>query len=118
MARQHVFYINKKGFLPAFQDAFFNVFTLENYKKAFKASRLVPLNAVEVLERLKVRLRTPPEPPALETPWQSKTPSNTLEFTLQSKLVHASFSKSPTTTQSGFAQLIKGAELMLYREAL
>ena len=31
LARQRVFHINKEAFLPAFKDAFFNVFTIENY---------------------------------------------------------------------------------------
>ncbi|KAF1933803.1 uncharacterized protein M421DRAFT_388043, partial [Didymella exigua CBS 183.55] len=31
LARQRVFYINKEGFLPAFKDVFFNVFTEQNY---------------------------------------------------------------------------------------
>ena len=114
LARRRVFYINKEGFLPAFKDAFFNVFTEDNCRKAFKASGLVPTDAQVVLNRLEVRLRTPPAPPALQTPWQSKTPSNTHEFGSQSRLVSASFTRSPTTAQNGFTQLIKGAELMLY----
>jgi hypothetical protein len=41
-----------------------------------------------------------------------------LEFTSQSKLVRDSFGISPTATQTRFAQLIKGAELMLHPIAL
>ena len=118
LARRRVFHINKEGFLPAFKDAFFDVFTEENCRKAFEASGLVPTNAEVVLDRLEVRLRTPPGPPPPETPWQSKTPSNTHEFGSQSKLVSASFIKSPTAAQNGFAQLVKGAELMLHQNAL
>jgi hypothetical protein len=118
LARQRVFHINKEGFLPAFKDAFFNVFTIENCRKAFKASGLVPVNAQVVLDRLKVRLRTPLAPLLLETPWQSKTPSNTHEFGSQSKLVRGSFTRSPVTAQTGFSQLVKGAELMLHQNAL
>jgi hypothetical protein len=80
LARRRVFHINKEGFLPAFKDAFFDVFTIENCRKAFKASGLVPLNPAEVLDRLEVQLCTPPQPSTLETPWQLKTPSNVLEF--------------------------------------
>ena len=58
LARQRVFHINKEGFLPAFKDAFFDVFTEENCRKAFQASGLVPINAQVVLDRLEVRLRT------------------------------------------------------------
>ena len=92
--------------------------TEENCRKAFKASGLVPINAQVVLDRLEVRLRTPPEPLLPETPWQSKTPSNTHEFGSQSKLVRDSFTRSPVTAQAGFSQLIKGGELMLHQNAL
>ena len=122
LARRRVFHINKEGFLPAFKDAIFDVFTEGNCRKAFEASGLVPLNAQVVLERLEVRLRTPavtpPGSPQLETPWESKTPSNTHELRSQSKLVSASFTRSPLTAQRGFTQLIKGAELMLHKNAL
>lgn len=118
LARRRVFHINKEGFLPAFKDAFFDVFTKENCQKAFEASGLVPINAQVVLDRLEVRLRTPPEPLLPETPWQSKTPSNTHEFGSQSKLVRDAFTRSPVTAQAGFSQLIKGGELMLHHNAL
>ena len=94
------------------------MFTEENCCKAFKASGIVPINAQVVLDRLEVRLRTPPAPPPQETPWQSKTPSNTHEFGSQSKLVRDSFTRSPVTAQAGFSQLIKGGELMLHQNAL
>jgi hypothetical protein len=68
LARRCVFHINKEGFLPTFKDAFFDVFTEENCRKAFKASGIVPINAQIVLDRLEVRLRTPPAPLLLETP--------------------------------------------------
>lgn len=118
LARRRVFHINKEGFLPAFKDAFFNVFTKDNCRKAFEASGLVPINAQVVLDRLEVRLRIPPEPLLPETLWQSKTPSNTHEFGSQSKLVRESFTRSPVSAQAGFSQLIKGGELMLHENAL
>ena len=77
-----IFYINKKGFLLAFRDAFFNIFIIKKYKKAFKALGLVPIDVAVVFNCLKVWLCTPPAPPLLEIPWQSKTLSNTLEFRL------------------------------------
>jgi len=118
LARRRVFHINKEGFLPAFKNAFFDVFTEQNCRKAFEAAGLVPINARVILDRLEVRLRTPPEPLLPETPWQSKTPSNTHEFGSQSKLVRDSFTRSPITAQAGFSQLIKGGELMLHENAL
>jgi hypothetical protein len=94
------------------------VFTVQNCRKAFKAAGLVPTNAQVVLDRLKVRLRTLPEPLLPETPWQSKTLSNTHEFRSQSKLVRKSFTQSPITAQAGFSYLIRGGELMLHQNAL
>jgi hypothetical protein len=118
LACRCIYYINKEGFLPAFKDAFFDVFTKDICCKAFEASELVFLNAQVVLDCLEVQLRTLPELPPEATPWQSKTRINTLEFSLQSKLVRDSFAHSPTTAQASFSQLIKGAELMLHQNAL
>lgn len=118
LARQRVFHIDKEGFLPAFRDAFFDVFTKENCQKAFEASCLIPTNAQTVLDRLEVRLRTPPEVPPTEASWQSKTPSNTHEFGAQSKLVGDSLIRSPMTARNGFSQLVKGAEVMLHQNVL
>ena len=114
LARRRVFHINKEGFFPAFKDAFFDVSTRENCRKAFEGSGIVPINAQVVLDRLEVRLRTPPESLLPETPWQSKTPSNTHEFGSQSKLVRESFTRSPVTASSSFSQLVKGAKYMLH----
>lgn len=55
LARRRAFYINKEGFLPAFRDAFLEVFIYKNRKKAFKVSGLVPIDAQVVLNRLNVR---------------------------------------------------------------
>jgi hypothetical protein len=118
LARKRKFHTNKEGFLPAFKDAFCNVFTEAICRKAFEASGLVSLNAQVVLDCLEVRLRTMPELLLLEMPWQSKTPSNTHKFGSQSKLVRKSFTRLPVTAQTGFSQLVKGAELMLHQNAL
>jgi hypothetical protein len=62
LACRRVFYINKEGFLPAFKDAFFDVFTTENCRKAFEAAGLVPTIAQVVLDRIEVQLRTRQNP--------------------------------------------------------
>jgi hypothetical protein len=118
LARRRVYHINKEGFLPAFKAAFLDVFTYENCQKAFEATGLVPLNAQRVIDRLEVRLRTPSPVALPETPWQSRTPSNTYEFGSQSKLVRESFVRSPTSAQEGFSKLVKGAEEMLHENVL
>jgi hypothetical protein len=67
-ARKRVFHINKESFLPAFKEAFFDVFTEANCRKVFEASGLVPLDAQVVLDRVEVRLLT--STPPQETPCQ------------------------------------------------
>jgi hypothetical protein len=94
------------------------VFTSNNCKKAFEAAGLVPIDAQRVIDRLNVRLHTPPQQDQLETPWQSKTPSNSYEFRSQLKLVRDSIVRSPTTAQEGFLKLIKGAKEMLHKNVL
>ncbi|KAF2804519.1 uncharacterized protein BDZ99DRAFT_397457, partial [Mytilinidion resinicola] len=56
LARRRVYYINKEGFLLAFKNAFFNIFIYKNCKKAFKASKLVPINMQVVFNCLNIRL--------------------------------------------------------------
>ena len=56
LARQRIFHIDKETFLPAFKDAFYDVFSTSNCKKAFEAAGLVPINAQVVLDRLDIRL--------------------------------------------------------------
>jgi hypothetical protein len=95
LASRHVYYINKEGFLPAFRDAFFDVFTYSNCKKAFEAAGLVPIDAQRVLDRVDVRLRTPLLVLQSESLWESRTPSNTHEFGSQSRLVGNSIVQDP-----------------------
>jgi hypothetical protein len=91
LACKRIFHINKEGFLPAFKDAFFDVFTEGNCCKAFEASGLVPLDPQVVLNQLEVQLHTPPLPPPEDTPWQFKIPKNMHKFGSQSKLVGNAF---------------------------
>jgi hypothetical protein len=115
---KRIFHINKEGFLPAFKNAFFDVFTEGNCRKVFRASGLVSLDVQVVLNCLEVQLRTPPQPPPEDPPWQSKTPSNMHERGFQSKLVSDSSTRSPVTAQAGLFQLTKGSELVLHQNTL
>src|SRR5439155_19457407 len=73
LAQKHIFYISKEGFLLAFKDVYERVFTEANCKAAFKASRLVPIDPNQVIDRLNIYICTLPQAPLLETLWQSKT---------------------------------------------
>ncbi len=61
---------------------------------------------------MKLRTLLPPLP-ANNTPWQSQTPSNTLEFESQSTLIRDKYKRelgsSPNSTVSALNHLIKGA---------
>jgi hypothetical protein len=71
-----------------------------------------------VISTLDVRLRTPPLPTVEDGPWQSQTPSNTLELVSQMKLVLERFYRhvdsSPTSMVEAVKSLSKGAEMMAH----
>jgi hypothetical protein len=80
-------HITKLEFLPCFVAAFNAAITKSNTLGGFQGTGLVPLNPEVVIPQLDIRLRTSTPPTIEDSPWQSQTPSNTLEFRLQSKLI-------------------------------
>jgi hypothetical protein len=72
--------------------------------------------------KLDVRLRTPPLPTVKDSPWQSQTPSNTLEFGSQSKLIrekiHRHVDSSPTSMVEAFEKIAKGAAVVAHKLVL
>ena len=115
LARRRIFRINTERFLPAFKDAFFDVFTEEKCRKAFKASGLLPNNEQTMLNRLEVRSHTPPACPPKGTPPPTKTLSNTHDFGSRPRRVRESFTQSPVTVEDGCFLLI---EVMSQRNKL
>jgi hypothetical protein len=72
LMRDHINYITKLEFLPAFKAAFDRSFTPVNICSAFQGAGLVPLQPEAVLSKLDVQLRTPTPPAALtEAPWEA-----------------------------------------------
>jgi hypothetical protein len=75
-----------------------------------------------VISKLNVYLRTPPLPTVKDSPWQSQTPSNTLEFGSQSKLVREKFQRhvdsSPTSIVEAFEKIAKGAAVIAHKLVL
>jgi hypothetical protein len=71
-----------------------------------------------VISKLEVRLCTPPLPTVVKSTWHSQTPSNTLEFGSQSKLIRERIQQhgdsSPTSMVDALDQLTKGAEMMAH----
>jgi len=118
LARNHIHHVDKMTFLPAFRDAFNASITEENAKGSFRGAGLVPFNPEAVLSNLDARIRTPSPPTTNNITWQSKTPSNTLEFGSQSKLIITKLGSSPSSTKDGINQFIKGAHQLAHEHEL
>jgi len=112
--RNHLNHITKTEFLNAFNNAFNASINVEQIKGGFRGAGLVPFDPQSVLDRLDVRLKTPPAPPVEPIPWQSQTPSNTREIGEQSTLILKKFSSaiqsSPTGPEEALLSLTKGAQ--------
>ena len=87
LIRNHINHIDKTSFLPCFIAAHKAAITKSNILGGFRGAGLVLFNLEAVVSTLNVRLRTPPLPTVEDSPWQSQTPSNTLELGSQSTLV-------------------------------
>jgi hypothetical protein len=79
LARNHINYITKLEFLPAFIAAYYKLITKDNICASFRGAGLVPHNPDAVLLKLNVRLRTP-TPPAEGAQWEARTPRNAVEL--------------------------------------
>jgi hypothetical protein len=71
LIRNHLNYITKLEFLPAFKVAFTRAFTTANICSAFRGAGLVPLKPEVVLSKLDVQLRTPTPPALVEAPQEA-----------------------------------------------
>ncbi|KAF7576741.1 hypothetical protein PtrM4_009810 [Pyrenophora tritici-repentis] len=105
--RNHINYITKLEFLPAFKAAFDRAFTPANICSAFRGAGLVPLQLEAVLSKVDVQLRTltPPAAALPEAPWVAQTPSNARELEAQSSLI--------SSIIKAIDQLKKGAEVIM-----
>ncbi len=84
---------------------------------------MVPFDPQRVIIGLDVKLRTPSPPlPVNNEPWQSQTPSNTLELGSQSTLVKARIQRhidsSPTFMVEAFEKVLKGAAIIAHKLVL
>ena len=120
--RNHINHITKLEFLPCFKGAFFASITKSNIQGGFRGAGLVPFNPEAVLSKLDVRLRTPTPPTIDDSQWESKTPSNPIEFQSQSTLVKTRIQRhldsSPTGIIQSLESLSKGAEMMMHSAVL
>ncbi|KAI1517386.1 transposase [Pyrenophora tritici-repentis] len=118
LMRNKITHITKLEFLPCFKGAFDAAITKANIQGSFRGAGLVPFNPEAVISMLDVRLRTPLLPTVEDGPWQSQTPSNTLELGSQSKLIQERIRRhvdsSPTYMVEAIKSLSKGAEMIAH----
>ena len=118
LMRNKITYITKIEFLPCFKAAFDAPITESNIVGGFRGAGLVPFAPEAVISKLEVRLRTPPLPPTNNEPWESKTPSNALEFGSQSNLIREKIrnhvDSSPASMVDALDRLTKGAEMIAH----
>ncbi|KAJ8112323.1 hypothetical protein OPT61_g5283 [Boeremia exigua] len=84
---------------------------------------LAPFNPERVIMALNVKIRTPsPQLPTNNEPWQSQTPSNTLEFGSQSTLIREKYKKqqgsSPNSVLSALEHYAKGGAILSHKLVL
>lgn len=114
MMKSYIHHVTKLEFLPAFKTAFYQAMTASNVQAGFRGAGLQPSNPDTVLSKLDIRLKTPTPPPIDIATWQSQTPSNALELSLQSDLIRARIQRhqdsSPTSIIESLDRLAKGAQ--------
>jgi hypothetical protein len=123
LIRNRINHITKTEFLPCFIAAFKASFTPSNIQGGFRGAGLVPFDPERVISTLDVKLRTPsPQLPINNAPWQSQTPSNTLELGSQSTLVKTRIQRhadsSPTSIVEAFEKVSKGAAIIAHKLVL
>jgi hypothetical protein len=122
LMRNHINHITKTEFLPCFIAAFKASFSKSNIQGGFQGAGLVPFDPEAVISKLDIRLRTPTPSCVEETPWVSKTPSNTREIGSQSTLLRERIQKhvnsSPTSMMEALERFTKGAEMMAHSMVL
>ena len=118
LARNGILHVDKMTYLPAFREAFNASITEQNIRGSFQGAGLVPFNPEAVLSNLTVPIRTPTPPTTNNPAWEPKTPSNTVEFGSQSKLISTKLGSSPSSLKDGINQLVKGAHKMAHQVEL
>jgi len=75
-----------------------------------------------VISKLDIQLRTPTPLPTDDTPWELKTPSNTLELAAQNRHIKEKIAchqdSSPTAINETVNQFLKGTHTMAHRLAI
>lgn len=123
--RRHQCHVTKEDFLPAFQAAFQESFTISNVQGGFRGAGLVPFDPERVISALDLKLRTPTPQnsrPGTAQGWTSQTPSNSIQVESQSTLIKKRITEhsgsSPTATLDAINSLSKGSAKVMHRLAL
>ncbi|KAJ8115409.1 hypothetical protein OPT61_g2929 [Boeremia exigua] len=101
----------------------FQQYCKDNKIGGFRGAGLAPFDPERVIMALDVKLRTPsPQLPTNNEPWQSQTPSNTLESGSQSTLIREKYKKqqgsSPNSVLSALEHYAKGGAILSHKLVL
>jgi hypothetical protein len=117
--------VSKENFIPAFKNAFFQVFGQKNIRSGFRKAGLVPYDPEQMIAKLDVKLRTPTpdiESLSLPKPWVSQTPHNPTEARSQSTFLKDRIAKhqgsSPTSIYAAIDHLEKSTKTIMHKLAL
>jgi hypothetical protein len=115
-------YIDKFDFLEAYPQACTAIFSADNIRSGFSATRLIPLNPDQVLSQLNIQLKTPTPPGSQSTDSILKMPYNLEQLKKQEstlkKLLRERIYSPPTPTKAVLDQIIKGCEMAMNNAVL
>jgi hypothetical protein len=125
MMRTSLTRVFKEDFIPAFKDAFFQVFGQKNIRSGFRGAGLVSHDLEQVIAKLDVKLRTLTpdiESLSLPEPWVSQTSHNPIEARSQSIFLKDRIAKhqgsSPIFIYAAIDHLEKGTKMIMHKLAL
>jgi hypothetical protein len=125
MMRTSLTRVSKENFIPAFKNAFFQVFGQKNIRSGFRGAGLVPHDPEQVIAKLDVKLRTPTpdiKSLSLPEPWVSQIPHNPTkarsQFTFLKNRIAKHQGSSPTSIYAAIDHLEKGTKMIMHKLAL
>jgi hypothetical protein len=125
MMRTSLTRVSKEDFIPAFKNAFFQIFGQKNIRLGFRGARFVPHDPEQVIAKFDVKLRTPTpdiESLSLPEPWVSQTPHNPTkarsQFTFLKDRIAKHQKSSPTSIYAAIDHLKKNTKIIMHKLAL
>ena len=120
--RLRINHMDKLDFLSAYPQARDEAFGMDNIKKGFMASGLVPYDPERVLTQLNIYLKTPTPPGSQTTKSDPKTPHNPKQLRKKEstvkKLLRQHSKSPPTPAKTAMDQVFRSCQLAMNRIAI